>query len=475
MFALPAAMAKGGDHLVGIGKKRGAKRIIQPRPGNHAGTDLWPDLMRIEINDGIQSGRVDKPLFRKNCLERLDPKGWFGRQQAMRIVIMMVVWHGAILVRKFFACPETCDTNGPIARNTIAITAKPPKDEARPFLKMDGQGLTAMPLPQIFDQTLRLPLIAAPMFLASGPELVMACCRAGIIGSFPAKNQRTCEGLDEWLTEIGVARAAIEGETGRPLPPFAVNLIVHRSNDVLQDELEVVIRHRVPLVITSLGAVPELVGAVHDYGGLVFHDVINLRHARKAIEAGVDGLIAVAAGAGGHTGKASPFALINEIRQVFDGALMLSGALSTGGDIAAAQVMGADLAYMGTRFIGTAECRSPDAYKAMIVDSTVQDVVATDRVSGVDANFLAASLAEAGIGPDGGAEQEAGINRDVGDALSARTNERTAWRDIWSAGHGVGSIADVPRVADLVDRLEAEYHAALAAQTRRVSQLRDGG
>jgi nitronate monooxygenase len=332
-----------------------------------------------------------------------------------------------------------------------------------------------MPLPQIFDQTLRLPLIAAPMFLASGPELVMACCRAGIIGSFPAKNQRTCEGLDEWLTEIGEARAAIEGETGRPLPPFAVNLIVHRSNEVLQDELEVVIRHRVPLVITSLGAVPELVGAVHDYGGLVFHDVINLRHASKAIEAGVDGLIAVAAGAGGHTGKASPFALINEIRQVFDGALMLSGALSTGGDIAAAQVMGADLAYMGTRFIGTAECRSPEAYKAMIVDSAVQDVVATNRVSGVEANFLAASLAEAGIGPGSGADQDAGNSRDVGDALSARTNERTAWRDIWSAGHGVGSITDVPCVADLVDRLEAEYHDALAAQTRRVSQLRGDG
>lgn len=332
-----------------------------------------------------------------------------------------------------------------------------------------------MPLPQIFDQTLRLPLIAAPMFLASGPELVMACCRAGIIGSFPAKNQRTCEGLDEWLTEIGEARATSEGETGRPLPPFAVNLIVHRSNDGLQDELEVVIRHRVPIVITSLGAVPELVGAVHDYGGLVFHDVINLRHANKAIEAGVDGLIAVAAGAGGHTGKASPFALVNEIRQVFDGALMLSGALSTGGDIAAAQVMGADLAYMGTRFIGTAECRSPDAYKAMIVDSAVQDVVATDLVSGVNANFLAASLAEAGIGPDGGAEQDSGISRGVGDALSARTNERTAWRDIWSAGHGVGSIADVPRVADLVDRLEVEYHDALAAQNRRVSQLRGDG
>ena len=181
-----------------------------------------------------------------------------------------------------------------------------------------------MPLPSSFEGRLRLPVIAAPMFLASGPEMVLACCRAGIVGSFPAKNRRTREGLDEWLTVIGEGLAAIEAGTGRLVPPFGVNLIVHRSNDVLHEELEVIARHRVPLVITSLGAVPELVGAVHDYGGLVFHDVINLRHAAKAIEAGVDGLIAVAAGAGGHTGKASPFALVNEIREVFDGALMLS-------------------------------------------------------------------------------------------------------------------------------------------------------
>ena len=328
-----------------------------------------------------------------------------------------------------------------------------------------------MPLPPSFEGRLRLPVIAAPMFLASGPEMVLACCRAGIVGSFPAKNRRTREGLDEWLTVIGEGLAAIEAGTGRPAPPFGVNLIVHRSNDVLQEELEVITRHRVPLVITSLGAVPELVGAVHDYGGLVFHDVINLRHAAKAIGAGVDGLIAVAAGAGGHTGKASPFALVNEIREVFDGALMLSGAMSTGGDVAAAQVMGADFAYLGTRFIGTAECRSPEDYKTMILDSRVKDIVETDRVSGVNANFLAASLAEAGIAPDEGTAPPAEINNELSEALTASANERTAWRDIWSAGHGVGSITDIPRVADLVDRLAHEYHAALAAQRDRLSAL----
>jgi len=328
-----------------------------------------------------------------------------------------------------------------------------------------------MPLPSSFEGRLRLPVIAAPMFLASGPEMVLACCRAGIVGSFPAKNRRTREGLDEWLIVIGEGLAAIEAETGQLAPPFGVNLIVHRSNDVLHEELEVIARHRVPLVITSLGAVPELVGAVHDYGGLVFHDVINLRHAAKAIEAGVDGLIAVAAGAGGHTGKASPFALVNEIREVFDGVLMLSGAMSTGGDVAAAQVMGADLAYLGTRFIGTAECRSPEDYKTMILNSRVKDIVETDRVSGVNANFLAASLAEAGIAPDEGTAPPAKINNELSEALTASANERTAWRDIWSAGHGVGSITDIPRIADLVDRLEAEYHAALAAQQDRVSAL----
>ncbi|MGB2123446.1 MAG: NAD(P)H-dependent flavin oxidoreductase, partial [Candidatus Puniceispirillaceae bacterium] len=204
-----------------------------------------------------------------------------------------------------------------------------------------------MPLPAILDGRLRLPLVAAPMFLASGPDLVLACCRAGIVGSFPAKNQRTLDGLDGWLQTIRDGLRLQAAETGKPPPPFAVNLIVHRTNETLQEELALCVRHQVPLVITSLGAVPELVDSVHGYGGLVFHDVINLRHAQKAIDAGVDGLIAVAAGAGGHTGRASPFALVNEIRQVFTGTLLLSGAMSTGSDIAAAQIMGADLAYLG--------------------------------------------------------------------------------------------------------------------------------
>ena len=328
-----------------------------------------------------------------------------------------------------------------------------------------------MPLAEMMTGRLRLPLIAAPMFLASGPELVLACCRAGIIGSFPAKNQRTREGLDGWLCEIGSGLAAIEAETGRPPPPFAVNLIVHRSNADLEAELEMVVRHRVPIVITSLGAVPELVAQVHDYGGLVFHDVINLRHARKAIGAGVDGLIAVAAGAGGHTGRASPFALVNEIRQEFDGMLMLSGAMSCGGDIAAAQMMGADLAYFGTRFIGTAECRSPEDYKTMLLDSQLGDIVETDSVSGVNANFIAASLAAAGYSVDG-TPPEADIAAELAEAHDADRNEPAAWRDIWSAGHGVGGITDIPRVAQLVDRLETEYHAALAAQQDRVRLLR---
>ncbi|MGC6520383.1 MAG: NAD(P)H-dependent flavin oxidoreductase [Candidatus Puniceispirillaceae bacterium] len=330
-----------------------------------------------------------------------------------------------------------------------------------------------MPLADMLNGRLRLPLIAAPMFLASGPELVLACCRAGIIGSFPAKNQRTRDGLDAWLTGIGEGLAAIEAETGHTPPPYAVNLIVHRSNADLEDEIEMVVRHQVPIVITSLGAVPELVARVHGYGGIVFHDVINLRHARKAIGAGVDGLIAVAAGAGGHTGRASPFALVNEIRQAFDGMLMLSGAMSSGGDIAAAQVMGADLAYFGTRFIGTAECRSPEDYKRMLVDSQLGDIVETDMVSGINANFIAASLAAAGYSADG-APPDADIAGELAEAHDADRNMPTAWRDIWSAGHGVGGITDIPTVARLVDRLEREYHAALAAQQDRVAALATG-
>ena len=327
-----------------------------------------------------------------------------------------------------------------------------------------------MALPPLLEGRLRLPLVAAPMFLASGPELVLACCRAGIVGSFPAKNRRTLDGLDEWLTVIGEGIAS----PGRRAPaPFAVNLIVHRSNDVVEGELDLCVRHQVPIVITSLGAVSELVDRVHAYGGLVFHDVINLRHAGKAIDAGVDGLIAVAAGAGGHTGRASPFALVNEIRQVFDGTLLLSGAMATGVDIAAAQMMGADLAYLGTRFIGTRECRSQDGYKEMIVESSLSDIVETDRVSGVNASFLAPSLADAGLHEGNGVTAELEIASELADALDEQ-GEKRAWRDIWSAGQGVGSIKDLPGVDELVSRLEAEYYDACTAQAARVAALAAG-
>ena len=327
-----------------------------------------------------------------------------------------------------------------------------------------------MALPSLLEGRLRLPLVAAPMFLASGPELVLACCRAGIVGSFPAKNPRKLDGLDEWLTVIGEGIAS----PGRRAPaPFAVNLIVHRSNDVVEGELDLCVRHQVPIVITSLGAVSELVDRVHAYGGLVFHDVINLRHAGKAIDAGVDGLIAVAAGAGGHTGRASPFALVNEIRQVFDGTLLLSGAMATGVDIAAAQMMGADLAYLGTRFIGTRECRSQDGYKEMIVESSLSDIVETDRVSGVNASFLAPSLADAGLHEGNGVTAELEIASELADALDEQ-GEKRAWRDIWSAGQGVGSIKDLPGVDELVSRLEAEYYDACTAQAARVAALAAG-
>ena len=327
-----------------------------------------------------------------------------------------------------------------------------------------------MALPSLLEGRLRLPLVAAPMFLASGPELVLACCRAGIVGSFPAKNPRTLDGLDEWLTVIGEGIAS----PGRRAPaPFAVNLIVHRSNDVVEGELDLCVRHQVPIVITSLGTVSELVDRVHAYGGLVFHDVINLRHAGKAIDAGVDGLIAVAAGAGGHTGRASPFALVNEIRQVFDGTLLLSGAMATGVDIAAAQMMGADLAYLGTRFIGTRECRSQDGYKEMIVESSLSDIVETDRVSGVNASFLAPSLADAGLHEGNGVTAELEIASEPADARDEQ-GEKRAWRDIWSAGQGVGSIKDLPGVDELVSRLEAEYYDACTAQAARVATLAAG-
>lgn len=300
---------------------------------------------------------------------------------------------------------------------------------------------------------LKLPLIAAPMFLVSGPELVIECCQQGVIGTFPALNQRTTEGFEAWLREIEEALADV------PSPGFGVNLIAHRSNPRLQADLEVCVRHKVPLIITSLGAVPELVDAVHNYGGQVFHDVINLRHARKAAEAGVDGLIAVSSGAGGHTGSINPFALLDEIRQFFDKTLVLSGSLSSGRDIAAAQAAGADYAYMGTRFICTRESYASDGHKRMIEASAAIDIVYTDEVSGVSGNFLKDSLPVAGAEQSDKDQGEKDI--DFGKELTAPRDDATAWKDIWSAGHGVGAIHNTPTVQQLVQELHGDYQAAI--------------
>lgn len=311
-----------------------------------------------------------------------------------------------------------------------------------------------MPLPKSWEETLSIPVIAAPMFLASGPELLEACCEQGVVGTMPALNARTTEELDRWLGEIQARRQ----QENRTLAPFGINLVVHRTNPRVQADLEVLARHRVPLVITSLGAVSELVEAVHSWGGVVFHDVTNLRHARKAIDAGVDGLIAVSAGAGGHAGTINPFALLGELRQIFSGTLVLAGSLSTGRDVLAARAMGADLAYMGTRFIATREARADDAYKAMLVASSAADVVYTPAVSGVPANFLRPSLERAGYDMQR-LEQAGAVN--YGEKLKPLDDEAKAWKTVWSAGQGVGNIHDVPAAADLCERLRREYREAL--------------
>ncbi|MCB1332876.1 MAG: nitronate monooxygenase [Roseivivax sp.] len=303
-----------------------------------------------------------------------------------------------------------------------------------------------MSLPAAFAGRLKLPAIAAPMFLTSGPDLVVGTCAAGLIGTFPALNQRSTEGFSDWLDEIA-------GRLTPDAAPYGVNLIVHRSNPRLEADLAQVVRHRVPLVITSLGAAAEVVEAVHSYGGLVFHDVINRRHAEKAAQAGVDGLIAVCAGAGGHGGTLSPFALVHEIRSFFSGTVVLSGAMSTGRHIAAAQVMGADLAYLGTRFIATRESLAADANKAMIMGATAADIVYTPNISGVHANFLRPSIAAAGLDPD---------NLPPHGQMDM-SNEARAWKTVWSAGQGVGAIDDSPPVAELCARLIAEYRDARAA------------
>lgn len=309
-----------------------------------------------------------------------------------------------------------------------------------------------MTLPALLENKLRLPVMAAPMFLVSNPELVLACCKSGIVGSFPALNQRDTAGFKQWLEQI---EAGLDANTA----PYAVNLIVHNSNPRLQADLAVCVEHQVPIVITSLGAVKELVDAVHSYGGLVFHDVTTRRHAEKAAEAGVDGLIAVAAGAGGHAGTWSPFSLIAEIRQFFDKTLLLSGCLNHGHEILAAKMLGADLAYMGTRFIATHESAAPEAYKQMILGAKAADIIHTPAVSGVPASFMRQSLEQAGY--DIGQLQKKGeIN--YGEKLKPMSDEAKAWKTVWSAGQGVGDINDVPSTAQLIERLDHEYQTALS-------------
>lgn len=315
-----------------------------------------------------------------------------------------------------------------------------------------------MAIPAMFQDRLSLPVIAAPMFLVSNPDLALACCREGIVGTFPALNQRTSEGFEEWLKVMKNELARLEREGCKPLAPFGVNLIVHRTNPRWEADLELCVRHEVPLVITSLGAASRVVEAVHSYGGLVFHDVTNRKHAAKAAEAGVDGIIAVAAGAGGHAGTLSPFALLADVRAVFDGTIILAGALSSGRDILAAQTMGADFAYLGTRFISTRESAAPEEYRQMIMAAASTDVIHTPAVSGIPANFLRQSLEAAGYPMD--RLNEAGT-LDYGEKLKPVNDEAKAWKTVWSAGQGVGAINDVPSVAELVAGLKADYRAAL--------------
>jgi len=312
-------------------------------------------------------------------------------------------------------------------------------------------------LPTILRDRLSLPVIAAPMFIVSVPELVIAQCKAGVVGSFPSLNARPAEEFEKWLQRIEEELAQYDAANPhRPAAPFAVNLIVHKSNDRLAHDLELCVRYKVPIVITSLGAREDVNQAVHSYGGIVLHDIINNVFAHKATDKGADGLIAVAAGAGGHAGTTSPFALVQEIREWWSGPLALSGAIATGGAVAAAQAMGADLGYIGSAFIATREANAQDGYKQMIVDSGAADIIYTNYFSGVHGNYLKPSVARAGFDPD---------NLPHADPTKmnfANTDSKVkAWRDIWSAGQGVGAVKEIVSVAELVTRLRHEYRAAL--------------
>ncbi len=324
-------------------------------------------------------------------------------------------------------------------------------------------------LPQAL-RGLRLPLVASPMFILSGPELVIAQCKAGIVGSFPALNAREAEGepplLDAWLTQITEDLDKHNQENpDRPAAPFALNQIVHRSNARLERDLEICVKHKVPIWITSLGARVEVNEAAHSCGGVVLHDIINNRFARKAIEKGADGLIAVAAGAGGHAGPQSPFALIREIREWFDGPLLLSGALATGEGLLAARAMGADLGYMGSAFIATKEANAVPGYKDMIVSGGADDIVTSSLFTGVSGNYLRPSIVAAGLDPDDLPSADASSMN-----FGSGSSKPKAWKEIWGAGQGIGAVKQIEGVAELVDRIEAEYRSAGARLAAEFAQ-----
>ncbi len=317
-----------------------------------------------------------------------------------------------------------------------------------------------MPIPTCMQGRLALPVVGAPLFIISNPDLVIAQCKAGVVGSFPALNARPAEKLDEWLSKIKSELAAHDAANpDRPSAPFAVNQIVHNSNDRLMHDVEACVKHEVPIVITSLGARPEVFEAIHSYGGICLHDVINNRFAHKAIEKGADGLICVAAGAGGHAGTLSPMAFIQEVREWFDGPILLSGGIGTGRGVLAAQAMGADLAYLGSAFIATDEANADAAYKQAIVDGTASDIVYSNLFTGVHGNYLRASIEAAGLDPDNLPESDPS-KMSFGSGGSSKSK---AWRDIWGSGQGINAIRDVRPAGELVARLTREYEEAKAA------------
>ncbi|TNE35248.1 MAG: nitronate monooxygenase [Alphaproteobacteria bacterium] len=321
-----------------------------------------------------------------------------------------------------------------------------------------------MTMPSVLEGKLSLPVIASPMFIVSGPDLVIAQCKEGIVGSFPALNARPAAQLDEWLHQIREELAdEAAANPGKKIAPFAVNQIVHASNSRLDEDVALCVKHKVPVIITSLRAPNEVIEEIHSYGGIILHDVTTIRHAEKALEAGVDGLILVCAGAGGHAGRLSPFALVSEVRQFFDGPIALSGAIANGRSILAAQAIGADLAYMGSAFIATKEANAVEEYKNMIVESAGEDIIYTNTFTGVHGNYLRPSVMRAGLDP----ENLPGADKSRMNFGSGGTGKSKAWKDIWGSGQGIGSVKDVPSVKVYVDRLKEQYAEAKAEMNNK--------